>query len=97
MHWGLDFNLLQDNIGCKYTKATRNLDILQRIVYSLFYIWKGPRKKRADKAKGMAELMRNVSSSITKLLRFYSNMKPNVLSYIFNASGAKPRAATAMD
>jgi predicted transposase YbfD/YdcC len=72
MHWGLDFNLLQDSIKRKNSKAARNLDSLQRIVYSLFSIWKGRRKKRSDKAKGLAELMRRVSRSITKLLRFLS-------------------------
>jgi predicted transposase YbfD/YdcC len=72
MHWSLDFNLLQDSIKRKSYKAARNLDTLQRIVYSLFSIWKGRRKKHSDKAKGLAELMRNVSSSITKLLRFLS-------------------------
>lgn len=72
MHWGLDFNLLQDSIRRKTSNAARNLDTLQRIVYSVFSIWKRRRKKRADKAKGMAELMRYVSSSITKLLHFLS-------------------------
>lgn len=72
MHWGLDFNLLQDSIRRKTPQAARNLDTLQRIVYSLFSIWKGRRKKRADKAKGMAELIRIVSSSFTKLIHFLS-------------------------
>ncbi len=70
MHWGLDFNLLQDNIKRKFSKSARNLDTLQRIVYSLFSIWKGLRKKRADKRKGMAELMREISMGFAKLLRF---------------------------
>jgi predicted transposase YbfD/YdcC len=72
MHWGLDFNLLQDSIKRKTTKAARNLDTLQRIVYSLFSIWKGRRKKRSDKAKGLAKLMRHVSRSFTNLLHFLS-------------------------
>lgn len=72
MHWGLDFNLLQDSIKRKFSKAARNLDTMQRIVYSLFSIWKGRRKKRSDKAKGVAELMRSVSTSLTKLLHFLS-------------------------
>jgi len=72
MHRGLDFNLSQDRIKRKSTKAARNLDTLQRIVYSLFSIWKGRRRKLSDKAKGMAELMRLVLTSITKLLRFLS-------------------------
>ncbi len=72
MHWGLDSNLLQDSIKRKSTKAARNLDTIQRIVYSLFSVWKGRRRKLSDKAKGLAELMRHVSSSITNLLRFLS-------------------------
>ena len=72
MHWGLDFNLLQDSIKRKSTKAARNLDTIQRTVYSLFSIWKCRRRKLSDKAKGMAELMRHVSYSFTKLLRFLS-------------------------
>lgn len=72
MHWGLDFNLLQDSIKRKSTKAARNLDTLQRIVYSLFSIWRGRRKKLSDKSKGVAELMRYVSQSFTKLLHFLS-------------------------
>lgn len=72
MHWCLDFNLRQDHIRRKSAKAARNLDTLQRIVHSLFSIWRGRRKKRSDKAKGMAELMRYVSMSFTKLMRFLS-------------------------
>ena len=72
MHWGLDFNLLQDRIKRKTSRAARNLDTLQRIVYSLFSVWKGRRKKLSDKAKGVAELMRMVSRSFTKLLHFLS-------------------------
>lgn len=72
MHWGLDFNLLQDKIRRKSAKAARNLDTMQRIVYSVFSIWKGLRKKLSDKRKGMAELMRYVSMSFTKLVRFLS-------------------------
>lgn len=70
MHWGLDVNLLQDRIKRKSPKAARNLDTLQRIVYSVFSIWKGLRKKRSDKKKGVAELMRHVSMSFTRLIRF---------------------------
>lgn len=72
MHWGLDFNLLQDKIKRKSTKAARNLDTFQRVVHSLFSIWRGRRKKLSDKAKGMAELMRFVSRSFTRLLHFLS-------------------------
>lgn len=74
MHWGLDVNLLQDRIKRKSPKAARNLDTIQRIVYSVFSIWKGLRKKRSDKKKGLAELMRHVSMSFTRLLR-YLNQK----------------------
>ncbi len=70
MHWALDFNLLQDRIKRKSAKAARNLDSIQRIVHSVFSIWKRLRKKRSDKKKGMAELMRYVSMSFTRLLRF---------------------------
>ncbi len=70
MHWTLDCNLLQDRIRRKSARAARNLDTIQRIVHSLFSIWKGLRKKRDDKRKGMAELMREVSMSFTGLLRF---------------------------
>ena len=72
MHWGLDYNLQQDNIKRKSTRAARNLDTIQRIVYSVFSIWKGLRKKRSDKNKGIAELMRYVSMSFTRLMRFLS-------------------------
>ncbi len=70
MHWSLDSNFLQDRVKRKSTKADRNLDAIQRIVHSLFSIWKGRRKKRSDKRKGMAELMRGFSMSFTKLLQF---------------------------
>ena len=70
MHWTLDCNLLQDRIKRKSERAARNLDTIQRIVHSLFSIWKGLRKKRDDKRKGMAELMREVSMGFTRLLRF---------------------------
>lgn len=39
MHWGLDVNLLQDRIKRMSPKAARNLDTLQRIVFSVFSIW----------------------------------------------------------
>ncbi len=72
MHWSLDKNLHQDGIKRKTAKAARNLDTLQRIVHAIFSIWKGRRKKRADKSKGIAELMRSISSSFTCLMRFLS-------------------------
>ena len=70
MHWGLDTILRQDTTRRKSVKAARNLDTLQRIVQALFSIWRAKRKKRSDKAKGMAELMRNISMSFTRLMRF---------------------------
>lgn len=72
MHWGLDVNLMQDGIRRKSPRAARNLDTIQRIVFSVFSIWKGLRKKRSDKKKGVAELMRHISMNFTKLLRFLS-------------------------
>lgn len=70
MHWCLDTSLLQDKIRRKSAKAARNLDTIQRVVHSLFSIWRGLRKKRSDKKRGMTELMRSVSLSFTKLLHF---------------------------
>ena len=70
MHWGLDVNLLQDKVKRKSAKAARNLDTIQRIICTIFSAWRGLRKKRADKKKGLAELMRNISMSFTRLMRF---------------------------
>ena len=70
MHWGLDTILRQDSTKRKSVKAARNLDTLQRIVHGLFSIWKAKRKKLADKAKGITEIMRNISMSFTRLMRF---------------------------
>jgi len=72
MHWGLDVNFGQDSIKRKSAKSARNLDTIQRIAYSIFSIWKGRRKKRSDKSKGIAELMRGFSMSLTKLIKFLS-------------------------
>lgn len=72
MHWGLDVNLLQDKVKRKSARAARNLDTIQRIVCNMFSVWKGLRKKNADKKKGIAELMRHVSMSFTRMLRFLS-------------------------
>ena len=58
MHWGLDRNLLQDKIKQKLARAARNLATIQRIVYFVFSIWRGRRKTKSDRRKGMAELMR---------------------------------------
>lgn len=71
-HWSLDRNLIQDDIKRKSQKSARNLDTIQRIVHGLFYVWKGRRKKKSDKAKGVAELMRVMALSFTKLMRFLS-------------------------
>lgn len=70
MHWCLDANLLQDRVKRKSVGSARNLDTIQRIVHSVFSIWRRLRRKRSDKRRGMAELMRHVSMSFTKLLRF---------------------------
>lgn len=70
MHWGLDTILRQDSTKRKSVKAARNLDTLQRIVHGLFSIWKAKRKKLSDKAKGITELMRNISMSFTRLMCF---------------------------
>lgn len=72
MHWSLDWNLEQDYIKRKSPKAARNLDTIQRIIQSIFSIWRGRRKKRSDKAKGNAELIRGIRMSFTKLMRFLS-------------------------
>lgn len=72
MHWGLDVNLMQDKIKRRSPKTARNLDTIQRIVHSVFSIWKGLRKKFSDKEKGIAELMRGISMSFTRLMRFLS-------------------------
>lgn len=70
MHWQLDRNLAQDKVRRKYSGAARNLDTIQRTVHSIFSIWRGRRKKKSDKRKGMAELMRHVSMSFTRLRHF---------------------------
>ena len=70
MHWGLDVNLRQDKIKRRSGKSARNLDTIQRIVYSVFSIWKRLRKKKADRRKGMAAIMRHISASFTKLINF---------------------------
>lgn len=72
MHWLLDRNLVQDRVRRKYPGSARNLDTIQSMVYSLFSIWKGRRKKQSNKSKGMAELMRHVSMGFTRLKRFLS-------------------------
>ncbi len=61
---------MQDKVKRKSAKAAHNLDTIQRMVFSVFSIWKGLRKKRSDKKKGVAELMRHVSMSFTRLMRF---------------------------
>lgn len=72
MHWGLDVNLLQDKVKRKSSRSARNLDTIQRLVYSVFSIWKRLRKKRSDKKLGMAAITRRVSMSFTTLIRFLS-------------------------
>lgn len=70
MHWSLDVNMKQDKIKRKTAKAARNLDTLQRIALSVFAIWRGKRRKLADKRKGVTELMRYISMSFTRLMNF---------------------------
>lgn len=70
MHWALDYNLHQDRIKRKSTTAAKNLDTIQRVVLSIFSIWKGLRKKLADKKKGTASIMRKLSYSFTSLIHF---------------------------
>lgn len=72
MHLGLDVNLKQDRIKRRSSRAARNLDTIQRVVHSVFSIWRRLRKKRSDRGKGMAEIMRLISSNLTKLIRFLS-------------------------
>ena len=62
--------LLQDKVKRKSAKAARNLDTIQKIVCTIFSAWKGRRRKKADKKKGFAELMRHISKSFTLLIRF---------------------------
>ena len=62
--------LLQDKVKRKSAKAARNLDTIQRIVCTIFSAWKGRRRKKVDKKKGFAELMRHISKSFTLLIRF---------------------------
>ena len=70
LHWGLDRNLKQDSIKRKSERAARNLDTIQRIVLNLISVWKNRRKKVADKKKGVAELVRNIADSFTRLMLF---------------------------
>ncbi len=70
MHWQLDRNLRQDSIKRKSARAARNLDTIQRVALNLLSIWKNRRKKAFDKRKGVAELVRGISSNFTGLLRF---------------------------
>ena len=74
-HWSLDFNLLQDKVKRKSARAARDLDTIQRIVHSVFSIWRGFRKKHSDKRKGMAELMRNVAMGFTRLFSAFPMSK----------------------
>ena len=51
---------LQDKIKRRTSKAARNLDTIHRIIYTVFSIWRRLRKKKADRRKGMAEIMRHI-------------------------------------
>lgn len=70
LHWNLDRNFRQDKIKRKTPRAARNIDTLQRVALSLFSIWRGCRKKLSDKKKGVAALIRGISMSFTRLMRF---------------------------
>lgn len=70
MHWGLDVNILQDKVKRKSAKAAHNLDTIQRIICTIFSAWKGRRRKKTDKKKSFAELMRHISKSFTLLIQF---------------------------
>ncbi len=72
MHWVLDCDFLQDCVKRQPARAAHNLDTLQRIAHGLFSIWRGKRKKLSDKKKGVAQLMRWVSMSFTRLMNFLS-------------------------
>ena len=63
MHRRLDVNLLKDSIRRKSSIVARNLNIIQKIIFSVFSILKGLRKKRSDKRKGVAELMKHFHES----------------------------------
>ena len=68
MHWDLDRNLRQDFIRQKSARSARNLDTIQRMVLAILSIWKGKRKKISDKAKGTAELIRELSLDFTVMM-----------------------------
>ncbi len=70
LHWCLDRNLLQDKIKRKTEQAARNLDTIQRIVLNIIAAWKNRRKKVADKQKGVAKILRELSMNFTKLIQF---------------------------
>ena len=69
MHWDLDRNLRQDFIRRNSARSARNLDTIQRMVLAILSIWKGKRKKRSDKAKGTAGLIRELSLDFTAMMR----------------------------
>ncbi len=72
MHWGLDRNFRQDHTKRKHTDSARNMDTIKRMAFSIFSIWRGLRKKRSDKALGIAALKRRVSTNFTALKKFLS-------------------------
>jgi predicted transposase YbfD/YdcC len=67
--WDLDRNLRQDFIRRKSARSARNLDTIQRMVLAILSIWKGKRKKLSDKAKGTAELIRELSMNFTAMMQ----------------------------
>ena len=65
-----DHNLRQDSIKRNTGRAARTLDTIQRIVLAILAIWKNKRKKVSDKIKGTAEIIRELSQNLTKVLHF---------------------------
>jgi len=52
---------------------------VQKIVFTIFSIWKGLCKKRSDNKNGMAELMTFVSMNFTRPISFYAQNGENLI------------------
>ena len=57
----LDYNMKQDGIKRKHKNAAMYLDTIQRLCLNVLSKWRSNRKKKCDKARGNAELMRKCS------------------------------------
>lgn len=57
-HWHLDYNMKQDGIKRKHKNAAMYLDTIQRLCLNVLSKWRSNRKKKCDKTRGNAELMR---------------------------------------